>query len=146
MFVEQMLGTARRRLVTVDILAPVREVATLMAQPHTDLVVVCDGEILAGVVTKTDLVAQMGQCGGDACLARIEKIMTRDVVSCRPNDVLTDLWSLMKARGLQRIPVIDPSGRPVGVVYARDALQNMLGEVENEDQLLRDYIGGVGYR
>lgn len=146
MFVQQMLVTARERLVQVDVHALVKTVATIMAQPHMDLVVVCDGNILAGVVTKTDLVAQMGRCEGGACTARIETVMTRDVVSCRPNDLLADLWVVMKARGLQRIPVIDPSRTPVGVIYARDALQNMLGEVENEDQLLRDYIGGVGYR
>lgn len=146
MFVQQMLVTARERLVQVEVHALVKTVATIMAQPHTDLVVVCDGNILAGVVTKTDLVAQMGRCNGGACTARIETVMTREVVSCRPNDLLADLWAVMKARGLQRIPVIDPSRTPVGVIYARDALQNMLGEVENEDQLLRDYIGGVGYR
>lgn len=146
MFVEQMLITARERLVTVDVVAPVTAVAALMAQPHTDLVVVCEGDAMVGVVTKTDIVAQIGRCRGGACMARVETIMIRDVVSCRPNDLLADLWSVMKARGLQRIPVIDPANVPLGIIYARDALQNMLGEVENEDQLLRDYIGGVGYR
>jgi len=146
MFVEQMLVTARDRLVKVDVHAPIKAVAALMAEPHTDLVVVCEAGVLAGVVTKTDIVAQISRCGGGACMERVETIMTRDVVSCRPNDLLAELWAVMKAQGLQRIPIIDPDRVPLGIIYARDALQNMLGEVENEDQLLRDYIGGVGYR
>ena len=36
--------------------------------------------------------------------------------------------------------------RPCGVVNARDALQALLGEVEDEEALLRAYVAGIGYR
>ena len=71
--------------------------------------------------------------------------MTRDVTYCRANELLRDVWSMMKERGLQRIPVLDGARSRIGVIYTRDALQNLLGEAENEDELLRDYIAGVGY-
>jgi hypothetical protein len=48
-------------------------------------------------------------------------------------------------RGLQRIPVLDGNRKPVGIIYARDALQCLLGEVEGEETLLRDYVMNVGY-
>jgi len=47
---------------------------------------------------------------------------------------------------LQRIPVVDEYRIPVGIVYARDALQRLPGECEDEDARLRDYIGNAGYR
>jgi hypothetical protein len=47
---------------------------------------------------------------------------------------------------LQRIPVVDEYRIPVGIIYARHALQRLLGESEDEDALLRDYIGNTGYR
>ena len=53
---------------------------------------------------------------------------------------------MMKARGLQRIPVVDQVGNPVGIIYARDALQALLGEVESDETLLRDYVMNVGYQ
>lgn len=146
MFVEQMLTRARERLATVDSGAPVKAAADLMARPHTDLVIVCEDGVAVGVVTKTDIVAQISRCGGGACVARVDSIMTREVVSCRPGDLLHHVWSVMNERGLQRIPVVDPHQAPIGIVYARDALQNLLGEVENEGELMRDYIAGVGYR
>ncbi len=71
--------------------------------------------------------------------------MTRDVAYCRANELLRNVWSVMKERGLQRIPFLDDARSPIGVIYTRDALQNLLGEAENEDELLRDYIAGVGY-
>jgi hypothetical protein len=52
----------------------------------------------------------------------------------------------MKESGLKRIPVLDRARRPIGIIYARDALQILLGEVQNEGELLRDYIMGVGYQ
>jgi len=72
--------------------------------------------------------------------------MTRDVTYCRADEVLLDVWSVMGKRGLQRVPVLDKARRPLGTIYARDALRALLTESENEDELLRGYISGVGYR
>lgn len=147
MFAEQMLPRARERLATIDAAAPVKEAADLMSQPHTDLVVVCDQDGgMVGVLTKTDIVGQIRLCSGGGCIARVDTIMTRDIVSCRPDEALKDIWSVMKARGLQRIPIVDRGGKPIGIIYARDALQNLLGETENDEALMRDYVMNVGYQ
>ena len=53
---------------------------------------------------------------------------------------------MMKARGFHRIPVVDEKHNPVGIVYARDALQCLLNEVEIDDELVHEFISGVGYR
>ncbi len=147
MLAEQMLPRARERLVTISGAAPVKNAAALMAKPHTDLVVVCgeDGRMV-GVLTKTDIVGQITRCVGGGCTARVDAIMTRDVVSCRPDEPLQDVWSTMKARGLQRIPVVGQDGKPIGIIYARDALQSLLGAVENDETLMRDYVMNVGYQ
>ena len=147
MFVEQILPRARERLATIDAEAPVREAADLMARPHTDLVVVCDqGGRMVGVLTKTDIVGQIRQCSGCSCTARVETIMTRSVIPCGPGEALQAIWSVIKKHGVQRVPVVGQDGRPIGVIYARDALQVLLGEVEDEESLLRDYVMNIGYR
>jgi len=147
MYVEQMLPRARERLAIIGAGAAVSDAADLMSKPHTDLVVVCDAAgIMVGVVTKTDIVRQIRQCSGRGCTARTDTIMTRDVVSCKADQALQDIWSMMKQQGLQRIPVIDRSGKPIGIIYARDALQNLLSEVKDEEGLLRDYVMDVGYQ
>ena len=68
--------------------------------------------------------------------------MTRDVTYCRTDDALLDVWSLMRERGLQRVPILNEARRPLGIIYAREALQALLSESEDEDELLRDYISG----
>lgn len=147
MLADAILLKARERLATVVAGAPLREAAELMSKPHADLVVVCDYDgRMVGVLTKTDVVRRIGHCSGGGCTVRVDAIMTRKVASCRTSAVLHDVWLMMNKRGLQRIPIIDEGGRPVGIIYARDALQNLLGEVEDEEALLRDYVTGVGYR
>jgi hypothetical protein len=49
-------------------------------------------------------------------------------------------------RGLQRVPILDEGRTPQGVIDAREALQALLSDSEDEDELLRDCISGVGYR
>jgi CBS domain-containing protein len=51
----------------------------------------------------------------------------------------------MKERGFKNVPVTDRDSRPVGVLNARDALQVLLEEAENEESLLRDYVMGIGF-
>src|SRR5260370_35388583 len=53
---------------------------------------------------------------------------------------------MVGAVGLPCIPGLGKGRKPIGFIYTRDALQNLMGEVEDEDRLLRDYISGVGYQ
>ena len=127
--------------------APLIKAAKLLSSPHVNLVVVCDaGDALAGVVTRTDIVRQISHCAGSSCTTAVASVMTREVTCCRPQDRLTEVWSTMRERGLKHVPVIDEAVRPLGVLYARDALQVLLDALEYEELLLRDYVMGIGYR
>lgn len=72
--------------------------------------------------------------------------MTRNVVSCDLAAHVQDVWARMKERGLRNVPITDNEGRPIGVLNARDVLQVLLQDVQDEELLLRDYVMGIGYR
>ena len=146
MLVEQVLPRACERLAVVDAASSIRDAASLMAEPRTDLVIVCRDGALVGVIAKKDIVMEVSRGGAFDLGAPVETVMTREVASCRSSDPLADVWQTMKAREIQCIPVLDDERVPVGIVYARDALQCLLQEVETDDELLRDFISGVGYR
>ena len=62
------------------------------------------------------------------------------------SDLLHDILSKMKERGFVHVPIVtQESGKPVGVINARDALQVLLGDVEDDVTFLRDYVMGIGY-
>jgi len=147
MLVSATLPVARKRLVTLVVGSPVIEAARLLSMPDTHLVVICDaGGIMSGVLTKADVVRQISHCTGCSCTEGVADIMTREVVKCRPEDRLRSVWDVMKDRALKQIPISDGQSRPLGVLYANDALQWLLSEAEHKEDLLRDYVMGVGYR
>lgn len=147
MIIETLLPIACDRLVTISEKARLTEAADRLGNGQTSLIVVCDDSgIMVGVVSKTDIVSRISQCQGGACMTLLGSVMSREIVCCHPNDSLQGVWSLMKESGFLHIPIVDQVSRPLGILYAHDALHALLGEVEYEEALLRDYVMGIGYR
>lgn len=147
MLVERLLPVAGERLVAIGDDAPITHAAKLLSRTtQAKLLVVCSASgVAVGVLTKTDIVRRITHCQGNACALAVATVMTQNVVSCRPRDWLHDVWSVMRDRRLLHIPILDHDARPIGVLHARDALEALLGEVEYEGQLLREYVMCIGY-
>jgi CBS domain-containing protein len=144
MFVSKLLSQAHAIPVMIMGDAPILQAATLL-RGGADLVMVRDSAgALAGVITRTDIVRQMSGCRGGACAATASSVMTRDVVLCRPDELLHDVWLRMKEHRIKSIPVTRDL-RPQGVLSARDVLEVLLAESENEEAMLRDYFECIGY-
>ena len=144
--VEKIVPVARERLVTVRDDAPLTEAARFLDGRHINLVVVCDkAGAMVGIITRTDVVRQMGLCQGCGCTAAAATVMTKDVIYCRPTNSLQDVWSIMKEQKRLHVPIVGADLRPLGVINARDALLVLLEGSEYEETLLRDYVMGIGY-
>lgn len=145
--IENLLATARDRLLVIGDDRQLTEAASLLSDDARHMVIVCDGiGAMVGVITRTDVVRQIRHCQGCACTTACTAVMTRNVVSCEANDWLHEVWSTMKERGLHSVPVVDVERKPIGLLLARDALEMLLSEVEYEEELLKDYVMCVGYR
>lgn len=105
MYMERLLPAAREKLFTIADDAPLTEAANFLRE-GTDLVIVCGSTgLVAGVITRTDVVGQMSRCQGASCTMAASLAMTRDVVACRPSELLQDVWKRMKERKLKNIPL-----------------------------------------
>jgi CBS domain-containing protein len=66
-------------------------------------VIVCNSAgLMAGVITKTDVVGQMSGCRGASCTMAASLTMTRDVVVCWPSELLQEVWERMKEYKLKK--------------------------------------------
>jgi CBS domain-containing protein len=75
-------AVAHSRLATISVDAELVDVAKLLSYTQVSLVVVCDFEgAMVGVITKTDIVQQIGGCLGSACTSAAADVMTRDVAT-----------------------------------------------------------------
>lgn len=141
-----MDAMTRSRLVTISVDAPLLEAARSLSDTQISLIVVCDDAgVMAGVITKTDLVKKIGHCLGSACQTLVADLMVSDVACCGPGDLLSDVLGMMEKCGLVHFPVVDAHRKPLGVVNARDVLRVLVADGEYEESLLRDYVMGMGY-
>lgn len=146
MFVSEILDTLKERQSIISFSTKLIEAAKLLLSGHEILIVIGPQGDVQGVVTKSDIVRQISNCEGAACLTPASSAMTREIVSCGSQDQLGDVSRLMKEHRLKNIPVIDEDNRLLGVLTAREILRVLLGEVEFEEAQMINYIKGIGYR
>ena len=147
MLVRDIGAVTRRRLATIGTEAALARAAKMLSDTPVSLLVVCEADgTMAGVLTKTDLVRTFGERPESAASATSADVMTRDVVSCRPDDDLEGVLRTMSKHRHVHLPVLDTDARPSGVMEARDALRALVEHANFEVEHLRDYIMGVGYQ
>src|SRR5438105_11103101 len=112
---------AKGNFVTVKADASIQEVARKMAEEDIGFLPVVDqsGKAL-GTITDRDIVVRLIAKGGDVKSARVEQVMTKDVVSVRPDEDLGKVADLMKDRKVSRVLICDQAGKPVGVISLGD--------------------------
>ncbi|MBQ0984786.1 CBS domain-containing protein [Streptomyces sp. F63] len=63
----------------------------------------------------------------------VGELMTRDVVSARPDTPFKELARLLSAHEVAAVPVVDATGRPIGVVSEEDLLRKATDRLEGVD-------------
>lgn len=75
---------------------------------------------LVGIVTDRDLALKVVADGRDPKSTKVEEVMTRKVVTCRPEDDLQKALDAMSEHQLRRIPVVDDDNKLVGIIAQAD--------------------------
>ena len=145
--VSALEAVARSRLLTVRMDALLAEVAALLSNAQISVVVVCDAAGLPmGIITETILVKQLGLGQADFFTTHAGDVATREITACAPDDALSDVLAMMHKRGIIHVLVVDPADKPLGVLNARDGLRALLAAGNHEEELLRNYVMGIGYQ
>ena len=96
------------------------DAARRMAQAEIGDVLVVDSKgSLRGIVTDRDIALRVVAEGQDPRNIRVGDVMSA-AVSAPPTATVEEATSLMRLRDIRRVPVVDPSGRPVGIVSLGD--------------------------
>ena len=81
--VQHIIEDAQRRLAVLRLDASIRDIAGILANPITPLVVVCDSEGVAlGVVSSMDIVNALSRDSSEAVNANAAALMTQPIRSC----------------------------------------------------------------
>jgi len=132
-------------VITVDRITRYKEIARLMAGHKVSAVpVLTMGRHVAGVVSEADLLAAEDQTARRARTGRTgvlpwmrrqaeqhpkltaEELMTRPPITINPDAPIPRAAAVMRNNHVKRLPVVDPSGKLLGIVSRRDLLSVFL--------------------
>jgi CBS domain-containing protein len=68
----------------------------------------------------------------------VADLMTKNVVTCGPDDTISHVSRVMTQRRIRHLPVMDEQ-RLAGIVSVGDVVKHRLDELELETNVLRDY-------
>lgn len=128
---------------TIPADATVRELLAELAEHHIGAMVVLDGSQgpVTGIVSERDVVRRLHTDGTDVLDQEVARIMTRDVVTCTPDDAVDAVAALMTERRIRHLPVIDGETL-TGVVSIGDVVSSRIHELEQDRSALEQYITG----
>ncbi len=75
---------------------------------------------LEGIITDRDLCCGVVATARLAEGTKISELMTRDPITCAPENTLEDCEELMKKHQIRRLPVIDKAGQCIGMIAQAD--------------------------
>jgi CBS domain-containing protein len=105
---------------TVRLADTVTEAARTMREHDVGAIPVVDDGMLVGIVTDRDIAVRVVAEGRDPNTMRAAEAASPDLVVVHPEQSLDDATELMGARQVRRLPVVDDTGRLVGMLAQAD--------------------------
>jgi CBS domain-containing protein len=140
MKVERILQAKGSEVFAVLDVSSVGEAVNLLGEKNIGAVVVKDdaGGVV-GILSERDVVRRLKSEGAAVLKAKVGACMTRNPVTCAPEDTLDHLMAIMTRRRIRHIPVMR-NGRMVGLISIGDVVKRKIEETEEEAAALKEYI------
>ena len=136
----QLLATQAKPLCTVTPEATVFEALHLLAKHEVGALAVIDplGKLM-GIVSERDYTRKVALQGKNSRDAKVEDIMTREVLVVNPKTRARECMELMSSRKIRHLPVVDGENL-LGMLSIRDLLDAIIDEQTHTIQQLESYI------
>ncbi|MDA1327296.1 MAG: CBS domain-containing protein [Proteobacteria bacterium] len=143
MLVETILATKGSEVATAEPVETVSQAVTRMEGNGIGALVIVDkAGAPVGILSERDIARGVSRYGAGLPDTPIASLMTRNLVTCRPEDSAADIMPIMTDRRIRHVPVLR-EGRLAGIVSIGDVVKVRLGEIEQEADQLRAYITGT---
>lgn len=116
----------------------------LMAENNVGSVVVSEGGHMVGIFTERDYCRKIILMGRSSLNTPVGEIMTRNMITVRPNQTLEECLELMTKYHIRHLPV-EEGEKLVGIISMRDVMQMLISIKEDRIERLESYILGSDY-
>jgi CBS domain-containing protein len=128
------------KVVTVVPDQTIASVADVLTQNRIGATPVADQNgRLIGIISERDIIHGLAEYGDAVRQLHVDRLMTRDVVTCSLEDSIVGLMEVMTNRRIRHLPVIE-NGKLRGIVSIGDVVKQRLAEAQFELDELRRYI------
>jgi len=103
------------------------------------LMVLDENKWIVGVLSERDIVNAIYKKGIEIMEKPVSEIMTCNITTCKLDDELQTLMSLMTERRIRHLPVIE-EGQLMGIVSIGDVVKARMDELEKESEAMHNYI------
>jgi CBS domain-containing protein len=140
MLIQRILSAKGGEVLTVPAATTVADAVAQLAEHRIGALVVSDdGETVAGILSERDIVRALATQRNKVLGQSVADLMTVEVFTCGPDATAEELMALMTERRIRHIPIV-ADGKLAGIVSIGDVVKHRLGELENETQVLHEYI------
>ncbi len=142
MTVAQILREKGNQVISVATTDSILHALEVMKQHHIGAVLVLEAEDkIAGVMSERDVVRALPEAGGKLLDSPVSSLMTKNVITCTPDQFIRDVMALMTKHRFRHMPVLE-DGKLVGIISIGDAVKERITEKEHEAEAMRSYIVG----
>lgn len=138
--VRDILAAKGDKVVTAKPFSAIKTIAQILKVENIGaLVVTEDGNAVAGIVSERDIVHGLTVHGPRLGDMTVGDIMTREALTCSPEDSVKEVMATMTRRRVRHLPVLR-NGRLAGLISIGDVVKSRLDEAELETSVMRDYV------
>jgi CBS domain-containing protein len=140
MHARDILKIKGNRIVTANAEMSVADVSRMLHDNRIGAVLVLKADArIAGIFSERDIVTGMAKHGAAVITMSVGALMTREVMTCQPTDLIADIMATMTARRIRHLPVVEED-RLLGIVSIGDVVKYRLDEAAHEVDSLREYV------
>lgn len=142
MLVRQIIGIkGGSDVVTLPLGTKVAEAARTLSEKRIGAIVVVDDETPQGILSERDIVRELGRRGEHSLSDPVDALMTREMVTCAPEETADQVMQKMTDGRFRHMPVME-GGAMVGLISIGDVVKARLSELAMEKGALEDMIKG----
>ena len=140
--IQDVLDVKGSNVVTISPETPLREALALMSQHNIGVLVVVEGEEVAGIISERDFAREevFGRRNWED--NQVHRLMKSPVQTVSPDDSVMECLSLMTMGRVRHLPV-KAGGRLAGMVSIGDLVKNFLAGRDSRIQQYDEYIRGT---
>ena len=140
MTVNDILSQKGNQVLTIEPAATLAEAVEMLARRRIGALVVTGADRrIVGIISERDIVRVLDEKGTAVLDTPVAEAMTRKVVTCGEGETIAEIMERMTGGKFRHVPVVE-QGRLVGIVSIGDIVKARLGELQLEQDALRDYI------